>query len=274
MGWGRVEAALQQDLEHAGALLGEDARGRALVDDSSLFKANHLGAQQQSLLDIVSDGEYRSAELMGELLHAREQGVTQSAVDAGEGFVQQDEAGMGDGEGSGEVHALAFASGEIGRSALGQRLKLEALDRLIDDGCAGAGLFWGLAAGRRAAPSLGGEGDVLADGHVRKQDSALRSVGQLAEVRRGAVKLEVRWGWGAGACGAGKEVEDADRARRLVKKTADGPQDGALAASGGSEDDGPAGGKGEFEVEMESADMGVEPKPVEWGVWLGGGLAS
>ena len=63
----------------------------------------------------MRDGEDGDAAVEGVLLHAGEEQVAQGAVDAGEGFVEEEEVRCGDGEGSGEVDALTFAAGEVAR---------------------------------------------------------------------------------------------------------------------------------------------------------------
>jgi len=49
----------------------------------------------------VGDGEDRNTLLRGVLLHAGKQEVTEGTINAGEGFVEEDEVRSGDGEGSG-----------------------------------------------------------------------------------------------------------------------------------------------------------------------------
>ena len=133
-----------QDLQHAGALVGEDLGGWALGDDDALFEANDFGVEDEGFFDVVGDGEDRDALLRGVLLHAGEQEVAQGAVDAGEGFVEQDQVRRGNGEGSGEVDALALAAREIAGEAVGEWGELEEVEGCVDEGerAVGGGCRW------------------------------------------------------------------------------------------------------------------------------------
>lgn len=108
-----------ENFEHGRAFLGEDAGCGALVFDGTLLNADHLGVEQEGFFDVVGDGEDWDAESGDVLLDAGEESVSHGAIDAAEGFVEEKESGFGDGEGSGEVDALAFATGEIARHAAG-----------------------------------------------------------------------------------------------------------------------------------------------------------
>ncbi len=117
----RTADALTQDGQHAGALVGEDLRGGTLIDDETLFDADDLGVEDEGFFDVVGDGEDGDALIGGVLAHAGEEGVAQGAIDAGKGLVEEDEVGAGNGEGSGEVDALALAAGEVAGKAVGER---------------------------------------------------------------------------------------------------------------------------------------------------------
>ena len=91
----------------------------------ALFEANDFCVEDEGFFDIVGDGEDGDALLRDELLHAWKQEVAQRAVDAGEGFVEEDEVRGGNGEGSGEVDALALSAGEIAGKAVGERGEVE-----------------------------------------------------------------------------------------------------------------------------------------------------
>ena len=106
-----------QDSEHAGALFGEDLGCGTLVDDDSLFQANDFGVEDKGFFYVVGDGEDGYPLLRGVLLHAGKQDVAQGAIDAGEGFVEEDQVRGGNGESSGEVDTLAFTAGEIAGKA-------------------------------------------------------------------------------------------------------------------------------------------------------------
>ena len=134
--WASGVLALQ-DIQHAAALVGEDLGGGTLGDDDALFQANDFGVEDEGFFDVVGDGEDGDALLCGVLLHAGKQDVAQGAIDAGEGFVEQDEVRCGDGEGSGQVDALPLSAGEIAGKAVGEWDELKEIE-----GCVGGG-GWG-----------------------------------------------------------------------------------------------------------------------------------
>lgn len=193
-----------------------------MVDDEALFEANDFGVKDEGFFDIVRDGEDGDALLRGALLHARKQEVAQGAIDAGEGFVEEQEVRAGDGEGSGEVDALALSAGEIAGKTLGERCELKEIEGCVDRGRV------------RLVANVGREGDVLADGKVREEDRALRGVGEVAAVGRDAFERLRLVLWGGQRLGEGY-VGGRDEA-------AGGAQDGALAAAGWTEEDGPGRG--------------------------------
>jgi hypothetical protein len=213
-----------EDRQHARALIGEDFGRGTLIDDDALFQADDFCLQDESFFDVVGDGKKRDAAFDGVLLDAGEKDIAERAVDPGEGFVEKQEVGYGDGEGAGEVDALTFAAGEIARQTMGERSELEEVDGCVD------------GRGMRLAADVGREGDVLADGEVREQDGSLRSVGQIAAVRGDAAAVSLQLlptAWNAaGKVYAGVRYQPAGRAK-----------DRALAASGGAEDDGPGRGQ-------------------------------
>jgi len=104
----------------------------ALVDDGAVFQAKDFGVEDQGFFDVVGDGEDRDALLRDELLHEGKQDVAQRAIDSGEGLIEEDEVRGGDGEGTGEIDALALSAGEIAREAVGERGELKELE-----GCVG-----------------------------------------------------------------------------------------------------------------------------------------
>jgi len=102
-----------QDIQHAGALVGEDLRGRSLVDDLSIFYANDFGVEDERFFDVVRDGEDGYSVVESVLPHLGEQDIAQGAVDSGERLVQEKQGRCGYGEGAREVDALTLAAGEI-----------------------------------------------------------------------------------------------------------------------------------------------------------------
>ena len=190
-----------------------------MIDDGALIEADNFGVEQESFFDVVGDGEDGDAELEGALLHAGEEGVAEVAVEAGERLVEEKEFGLGDGEGAGEIDALAFAAGEIAGHAVGERGELEEVEDLLNQ-------MRGWVMG-----GVGGEADVLTDGEMREEDCALGGVGNGAPVGREILLAEIGFGFG--------------------KKAAGGAKDGALAAAGRAEDYGPWGGEVDIHAEME-----------------------
>jgi hypothetical protein len=90
-----------------------------LIDDGALLQANDLGTEEQGFLYVVGDGEDGDVVLGGMMLHAGQEGIAEGSVEAGEGLVEEDQVRGGDGEGAGEIHALALAAGEVAREAVG-----------------------------------------------------------------------------------------------------------------------------------------------------------
>jgi len=113
------------------------------------------------------------------LLHQGKQDVAQGAIDAGEGLIEEDQLRGGDGEGSGEIDALAFSAGKIAWQTVGEWGELKEVEGQVGGG------------GMRLVANVGGKGDVLADREVGKEDGALRSVGEIAAV--GWDALERLW---------------------------------------------------------------------------------
>ena len=107
------------------AFFGEHLRRRALCDDCALLQANDLSTQQKRFFDIVGDRDDGDTELSDALLHAREQGVAQAAIEAGEGLIEQHQPGRWNREGSGKIDALALPTGEVVRHAVGQGAEFE-----------------------------------------------------------------------------------------------------------------------------------------------------
>jgi len=95
-------------------------RGGTLVDDETLFQANDFGVEDEGFFDVVGYGEDGDALLRGVLLHAGKQDVAEGAIDAGEGFVEEEEVRGGDCEGSCEVDALTLSAGEIAGETVGE----------------------------------------------------------------------------------------------------------------------------------------------------------
>ena len=66
-----------------------------------------------------------------------EDGVAERAVDAVEGFVEEHELRVGNGEGAGEVDALTLATGKISGVAVDEVFEAEEFDGVVDVFCGG-----------------------------------------------------------------------------------------------------------------------------------------
>jgi len=183
-------------------------RGGTLVDDETLLQANDFGVEDEGFFDVVGDGEDGDALLRGVLLHTGKQDVAEGAIDAGEGFVEEEEVRGGDCEGSCEVDALTLSAGEIAGETVGERREIEQVKGCVDRGCV------------RLAADVRREGDVLAHGEVGEEDGALRSVGEMAAVGRETVEFAEVAVEGLGEANVGGRNEAAG-----------GAEDGALAAA-------------------------------------------
>ena len=93
-----------------------------------------------------------------------------------------------------------------------------------------------------------GEGDVVRDGEVREDRRLLWSVGDAAVTRR-CVGEVVR---------VAIVVLAREACVGVGQQTGEGAEDGAFAAAGGAEDDGPVVSEVEIDVEREGSECGAE----------------
>jgi hypothetical protein len=107
------------------------------------------------------------------------------------------------------------------------------------------------------ARCVGGEADILADGKVREEDRALRGVGEATQVGWGGSVSRLDFNPGRGAGGVFRELRRAAR-----KEAAGSAEEGAFAASGGTEDDGPGGGEFEIGAKVQWAEVGIDVEAV------------
>lgn len=128
-----------------------------MVGGHALVEADDLGVEEKGFFDVVGDGEDGDAEVGEVLLNAGEEAVSHGAIDSAEGLVEEEETGVGYGEGSGEVDTLPLSSGEIAGHAVGERVQVEKGEDVGDGG--GGGLV----------VDLGGEADVSEDGEVGEE---------------------------------------------------------------------------------------------------------
>ncbi len=245
-----------EGLEEAFAVLGEDLSGGALGGDAAVGEAEDFGVEEEGFGDVVGDGEDGDFEAAGEVWEVVEEVVAEVEVEAGEGFVEQEEGGgAGDGgeEGSGDGDALSFSAGEV----------------LGELGEGGGEVEEGEDFGEEVVLRVPG-GDaveqVVADGHVGKEDGGLAGGADGTEVGWGFVR-EVR-------VDEGLEVgADLDVGVVGLEVAGEDAEDGAFAAAGGSEEDGPGRGEGGSDVEVEGSLAVLEREAeVRSGVSQGAGL--
>lgn len=91
-----------------------------MIGGQALVEADDFGVEEEGFFDVVGDGEDGDAEAGKVLLHPGEEGVSHCAIDSAEGLVEEEEAGGGYGEGSGEIDTLTLASGEVSGHAVGE----------------------------------------------------------------------------------------------------------------------------------------------------------
>ena len=100
-----------EGLEDVGAFEGEGGGGGAFGFYAAFAELNDVGVELEGFFYVVRDGEdgdVAGAELAA---HFGEELVAEGAVDAVEGLVEEEEAAVGGGEGSGEGDALTLAAG-------------------------------------------------------------------------------------------------------------------------------------------------------------------
>ena len=249
----RTRKELQQDGQHAGTLVGEDAGGWALINDGTLLDSDDLGVEEECLFDVVGHGEDGDAEVLRVLLHTGEKNVAQVAIDASEGLVEQEETDGWNGEGAGKIDALALAAGEVSRHAMGQPGEFEEIDCRCD------AVIVGDVARLRC------EGDVFADGEMGEENGALRSIADGTLVDGCVVVATLNFEPDSIVGGAGGEFDDG-----WMEEAAGGTEQGTFAAAGGAEDDGPRGGQVQASEEVQWAEVCVDAEAV-MGLERGGG---
>jgi hypothetical protein len=138
--------------------------GRAGLLDPPVAHDDDLVGQRQGLLLVVRHEQGTGAGRPQDGRHVLAQRLPQAGVEAGERLVEQHDLGIG-GQGPGQRHALALATGQLVRvraGALGQADQLEAL--------------LGSARGRTA------EGHVAGDGQMGEQRTVLEDHAYAAPV--------------------------------------------------------------------------------------------
>lgn len=158
------------------AFLCEDFARWALCEDVAIFKSDDIGVELQSFVDVMRDGEYWNFARDEPRLHPGKKLVTEFAVEAGEGLVQEHEAGAGDSEGAGQGNAATLATRELSWHAVGKAVQFEELEYIVNQDRV---FGWRLA-------DLRGEANVVFCAQVWEERGELWGVGQGAEMR-GAV---------------------------------------------------------------------------------------
>ncbi len=137
----------------------------------------HAVRQDGGFLLVVSNEHGSDAELALEGADKPAHLFAQMLVEGGEGLVQQEYSRLGD-KGAGEGNALLLASGKLIGAALFEAGHPDHLER---PGDTARGLTGGQALHSRA------EGNVVEDGHVGKEQRALKHHGRAAFFRRDMV---------------------------------------------------------------------------------------
>ena len=175
---------------------------------------HQITGQPQDLLELVAHEQHRQPELVAQLLQVGQQLVAARQVDGGQGFIQQQQARLGQ-QGATDRHALPFATGQP-RGASGQQ-RLQAQQghdfREIDVAAAAAGAPFAVA-------------QVAAHRQVREQPRVLEDVADTALLGR-----DIDAARGIEQHG----VIDADHAAVRAQQARDHLQGRRLAATGAAE---------------------------------------
>ena len=188
-----------------------DVHGGADLLDAALVEDDHGVGEGEGLLLVVGDVDEGDAELLVHLLELDLHVLAHLEVQGGEGLVEEEHLGLVH-DGAGDGDALLLAAGEgfhVAVLVVGHGHELEDLaDALLD-----------LVLGHFL--ELEAEGDVVVDVQVREQGVALENGVQRALVRRDAGELLA-------------VQEDGTFVR--LEEARDHPQEGGLAAAGGTEE--------------------------------------
>ena len=243
-GLGFCSCVCSEALEEAGSVLGEDLCGGALGGDAAVGEAEDFGVEEEGFGDVVGYGEDGDAEAAGEMWELGEEVVAEVEVEAGERLVEQEEkCGGGDGgeEGPGDGDALFFSAAEVCGAVAEVGGELKEVEDLGEESF--GVLWWGSV--RDAVE------EVFADGQVGEEVRGLAGAADGAEV-----------GWGTEvSAGVDEGVEvsaDLDLGVVGPEVAGEDAEDGAFAAAGGAEENGPGGGEGGVDVEGECALLVLE----------------
>ena len=103
---------------------------RPTGDGSPLLHQQHVTVEAQKLVELVADVDHRQIEARSGRAEVGKDLTPQAAIEAGEGFVEQQQPRRGE-QRAAESDALALAAGTGGGTVLQQGLEIEELDHLV-----------------------------------------------------------------------------------------------------------------------------------------------
>ena len=213
----RQELALADEGRHegrGGAVVQLEA-GRPLQQAAGLHHAHAVGEGERFFL-VVGDQQRRDAQLPQQLAQVLAQAAAQVGVEAGEGFVEQQQVGPRR-ERARQGDALLLAAGEFVGVALRQAVEAEQ-----GEGVEAARLT------RAAVKAVQAEADVVGHGEVREQRQVLEHEAEAAFFRRQRQRVHAAKAQGAGV----GRVQARDGAKQGGLAAAAGPEQAAQFAGG------------------------------------------
>lgn len=233
---------------------------RAGGDDAAVMQHVHIVGVGEHEVEVVQDGEDRHVFAKREVAGKGEDAMLVGEVEAGGGFVEEQDAAEGSRdagrglelrEGAGEVDALFFAAGERGVEAVGERGEVDLAEGIEGEGAIMRSVT---AAGMRDAT----EAHDLFDAEGEAEIAFLRkdgpAAGEVGDGPGGKRAREEGDGAGVGSEFAGKSSEEGafagavrtdhggDAAGR--EREGDVVQEGAAAAAHDEAGGGEHGGRG------------------------------
>ncbi len=239
-----VEVQADQPGDVVGTGVTGDVGRAAFLDDFAVLDDHQPVGEHHGVQWVVRDEDRHRLELRQVAAQLRAYVESGAGVEGGEGFVEEEQAGVG-GEGAGEGDALGLAAGETAGS--GGEVVLQAHAGQPFRG-PGTGL------GLRGALAAGAEGDVVQGGEVGEEQVVLEDDADGAVLggcagQVGAVEAEV-------AVGEGGEAGEGAQGRGLAGAV--GAEEGEDLAGGGGEGDVQTeAGAGHLEVGVQGGRGGV-----------------
>jgi len=169
----RDEAGLAEELrdEPRLGLLEDDLRPADLLDAPAVDDCHAVGDRQRFLL-VVGHGDGRDARLLDDPADLLAHLDAEAHVEVRERFVEQEYVRLGR-QRPGERDALALAARQVVRRRVAVVAQVHQIEQFLDAGLALV-----------ARPVVDAEGDVLADGEVRKEGERLEDQPDVAVVGR------------------------------------------------------------------------------------------